>query len=56
MKFEYYETSLASIVEYFVKGFKLKKGEWLWKHEICCDPGGKIILKLFIIEEEKDEG
>lgn len=56
MRVEYHETSLKAVMEYYIKGFKLRKSESIWSHETFWDPSGKMIVKMFIPEEKKDEG
>ena len=52
---QYSETTFDNVLDYFVKGYRLKKGETIWNHEAVCDPRtGKIIIKLMITEPAKD--
>ena len=55
MKIEYHETTLDQVLDYYIKGFAFKKGQVLWRHDSWHDPSGRVILKLYITEEEKDE-
>jgi hypothetical protein len=50
MRIEYHETSMTQVLGWYLKGFKLKKDESIWKHESYCDPSGNIIIKLYIKE------
>jgi hypothetical protein len=49
---KYEERPVGDVMDYYVRGFDLKKGEEIAKYEANYDPNtGKVIFKLYITKK-----